>query len=139
MLTLSENLFCIVMVSLHHQAIKCTKNQESNFLRRFQKIPGTYKSEKPINTTGIDKIHLKCDCINGSFVNVIREPILYSYGLTSPPGHKTYKRSKIKLFRKINKSVLSHITFYLEDDDHKPVDFNGRTISFICQLIKFKK
>ena len=36
----------------------------------------------------------------------------------------------------INKSVLSHITFYLEDDDHKPVEFNNETISFTCQLIK---
>ena len=30
------------------------------------------------------------------------------------------------------------ITFYLEDDDHKPVDFNGETISFTCQLIKIE-
>ena len=26
-------------------------------------IPGTYKSEKPFNTIGNDKIHLKADCI----------------------------------------------------------------------------
>ena len=30
------------------------------------------------------------------------------------------------------------ITFYLEDDDHKPIDFNGETISFTCQLIKIE-
>ena len=42
----------------------------------------------------------------------------------------------MKLLRKINKSVLSHIVFYLEDDDHKPVHFYGETISFFCQLIK---
>ena len=41
----------------------------------FQLIAGSYKSDKPINTTGIDKIHLKCDCIQGSIVNGIREPI----------------------------------------------------------------
>ena len=34
------------------------------------------------------------------------------------------------------KSSLSHITFYLEDDDHKSVDFIGGTISFTCQLFK---
>ena len=34
-----------------------------------QLIAGSYKSDKPINITGIDKIHLKCDCINGSIVN----------------------------------------------------------------------
>ena len=102
----------------------------------YQIIAGSYKSDKPINITGIDKIHLKCDCIQGSIVNGVREPILFSFALSSPPGHKIYKESRVKLFKKINKSVLSHITFYFEDDDYKPVDFHGETISFTCQLIK---
>ena len=102
----------------------------------YQIIAGSYKSGKPINITGIDKIHLKCDCIHGSLVNGIREPILYSFALSSPPGHKIYNEPKVKLFKKINNSVLSHITFYFEDDDHKPVDFNNETISFTCQLFK---
>ena len=102
----------------------------------YQIIAGSYKSDRPINITGIDKIHLKCDCIQGSIVNGIREPILYSFALSSPPGHKIYKEPRVKLFKKINKSVLSHITFYFEDDDYKPVDFHGETISFTCQIIK---
>ena len=102
----------------------------------YQILPGSYKSEKPINITGIDKIHLKSDCIQGSIVNGIREPILYSFALSSPPGHKIFKEPRVKLFKKVNKSVLSHITFYFEDDDHKPVDFHNETVSFTCQLIK---
>ena len=102
----------------------------------YQLIAGSYKSDKPINITGIDKIHLKCNCIERSIVNGVREPILFSFALSSPPGHKIYKESKIKLFKRVNKSVLSHITFYFEDDNHKPVDFNGETISLTCQLIK---
>ena len=72
----------------------------------------------------------------GSNVNGIREPILYSFALSSPPGHKIHYQVRVKLFKKINKSVLSPITFYLEDDDHKPVGFNGESMSFTCQLIK---
>ena len=34
-----------------------------------QLIPGSYKSDKFNNTTGSDKIYLKCDCIQGSIVN----------------------------------------------------------------------
>ena len=102
----------------------------------YQLIAGSYKSDKPINITGIDKIHLKCDCIQGSIVNGIRKPILYSFALSSPPGHKIYKEPRVKLFKKINKSVLSHITFYFEVDDHKAVYFNGETVSFTCQLVK---
>ena len=102
----------------------------------YQLIAGLYKSDKPINITGIDKVHLKCDCIQGSIVNCVREPILFSFALSSPPGHKIYKEPRVKLFKKVNKSVLSHITFYFEDDDYKPVDFNNETISFTCQLVK---
>ena len=105
----------------------------------YQLIAGLYKSERPINITGIDKVHLKCDCVDGSIVNGTREPILYSFALDQPPGHKIYKEPKVKLFKKINRRVLSHIIFYLEDDDYKPVDFNGETISFTCQLIKIYK
>ena len=102
----------------------------------YQLIAGSYKSDRPINITGVDKIHSKADCVQGSIINGVREPILYSFALLLPPGHKIYKEPRVKLFKKINKSVLSHITFYFEDDDYKPVDFNNETVSFTCQLIK---
>ena len=102
----------------------------------YQFVSGSYKSDRPFNITGIDKILSKCDCIQGSIINGVREPILYSFALSSPPGHKIYKEPRVKLFKKINKSVLSHITFYFEDGDYKPVDFHNENISFTCQLIK---
>ena len=67
---------------------------------------------------------------------MVSEPILYSFALSSLPAYKIYKEPRIKLFKKIIKPVLSHITFYFQDDDYKSVDFNGETISFTCQLIK---
>ena len=99
-------------------------------------IAGSYKSDKPINVRGIDKVHLKCNVVDGSIVNGVREPILYSFARDQPPGHKIYKEPKVKLSQKIKKIVLSHITFYVEDDDYKAVDFNNEIVSFTCQLIK---
>ena len=64
--------------------------------------------------------------------------MLFTFALYKPPGHKSYKEPRIEFFKKLNKSVLSHITFYIEDDDHKPVDFIGQMISFTCQLTKIK-
>ena len=57
----------------------------------YQLLPGTYESNKPISITGIDKLHLKCDCIQGSIVNGIREPILYSFALSAPRDIKYTK------------------------------------------------
>ena len=76
----------------------------------YQLIAGSYKSDKPINITGIDKVHLKTDCIQGSTVNGSREPMLFSFVLSSPPGHKLLKESRIKLFKKINKRFFQHIS-----------------------------
>ena len=36
----------------------------------------------------------------------------------------------------MNKSVLNTITFYLEDDNNKEVNFNGETLTFTLQMIK---
>ena len=78
----------------------------------YQFIPGTYRGDKPINSTGIDKIHLKCDCIQGSLVNGCREPILNFFDLDQPPRHKICKTPRMKHFTKTYKSARSHITFY---------------------------
>ena len=61
-----------------------------------QLIPGKYESEKPINITGIDKSHLKCDCFNASNVNGVREPILYSFVLSLHPAQKIFEEPRIK-------------------------------------------
>ena len=104
--------------------------------RFVQLVPGSYKSEKHINIIGIDKIHLKCDCVDRSVLDDCRQSILYSFALDKPPGHKIYEKLRIKLFKKINKRVLSHIASYLEDNYHEPVDFIGETTSCDCQIIK---
>ena len=52
-----------------------------------QLIPEFYKSDKALNIARFDKLHLKCDCIQGSVLNGIRESILYSFALSSPTGH----------------------------------------------------
>ena len=49
-------------------------------------IQGTHISEKPVMITTTDKVHLKCDCVDSSIVNGIREQILFNFNLSSPPG-----------------------------------------------------
>ena len=66
----------------------------------IQLIPGSYQSDKPINIRGIDKVQLKADCIQGSIVNGTREPVLYSFALYSPPGHKTYKEPRVNYLKR---------------------------------------
>ena len=52
------------------------------------------KFQEPIEAIGplilleTKKIHLRCDCINGSIVNGCSEPILFNFALDMPPGHE---------------------------------------------------
>ena len=112
----------------------------------FQILPGSYKSDKPINIIGEYKFlywiketywiiellnywnYPKEDCIDGSILKCLSSirvpyPILWSFSLDLSPGHKIYKEPIVKFFEKINNSVLSHITFFLEDNNKKTCRF----------------
>ena len=95
-----------------------------------------YTSQKLVNLGSTKKIHLKCDCIDGSVVNGVRQPILFSFVLDKLPGYKVFCESETIHYKKINKSVLNTITFYLEDDTNEEVDFNQETLTTTLQIIK---
>ena len=65
-----------------------------------QLIPGKYKIDKTINIRGIGKVQVKCNCINESIVKGTREPVLYIFALSSPPGHKINKEPRIKFLKR---------------------------------------
>ena len=79
---------------------------------------------------------MKCDAIDGSVVNGVRQPILYSFVLDKPSGYKVFSQPETIHYKKINKSVLNTITFYLEDDHNEEVNFNGETLTFTLQMNK---
>ena len=95
-----------------------------------------YLSQEIVNLSNTNKIHLKCDAIDGSTVNGVRQPILYSFVLDKPSGYKIFSEPETIHYKKINKSVLNTITFYLEDDSNKEIDFNQETLTFTLQMIK---
>ena len=95
-----------------------------------------YISQKIVNLSTKNKIHLKCDVIDGSVLNGVRQPILYSFVLDKLPGYKVFCEPETIHYKKINRFVLNTITFYLEDDINEEVNFNGETLTFALQMIK---
>ena len=79
---------------------------------------------------------MKCDCIDGSVVNDLKPPILYSFILNKLPGYRVFCEPKTIHYKKINKSILNTITFYLEDNTNTEVDFNQETLTSTLQMIK---
>ena len=79
---------------------------------------------------------MECDVNYGSVLNGIRQPIFYSFVLDKPSGYKVFSQTETVHYKKVNKSVLSTIAFYLEDDNTEEVNFNGETLTFTIQMIK---
>ena len=63
--------------------------------------PGVYTSDKIIlNLDTINKIHLKCDCIDGSIQDGVRQPILFSFVLDKPSGYKVFYQPETIHYKK---------------------------------------
>ena len=97
--------------------------------------PGVHTSDKILYLSLISEILLECTVIIGSVVNGKREPKLFSFVSNKPTGYTIFHQYGTALLKK-NKRVLITITFVLENDNHKEVDFNGETLTFELQLIE---
>ena len=64
------------------------------------KSPGVYTSDKILNLFTTNKIHLKCDAIDGSVVDGVRQPILYSFVLDKKPGYKVFSEPETIHYKK---------------------------------------
>ena len=95
-----------------------------------------YISQKFVNLSSTNNIHLKCDVIDGSRVGGFRQPIHFSFVLDKPSDCKTFSEPESIHYKKTNKYVLNTITFHLEDDNHEEVNLNGETSTFTLQMIK---
>ena len=78
---------------------------------------------------------MKCDVIDGSVVNGLRQPIRFSFVLDKRSGYKVFCKPETIHYKR-SKSVLNTKTFYLENDNHEEVSFNGQILTFTLQLIK---
>ena len=59
-----------------------------------------YNSQKNVNLTSTNKIHLKCDCNDGSVLNSIRQPILFSFVINKPSGYKVFCETETIHYKK---------------------------------------
>ena len=61
-----------------------------------------YTSQKIVNLGNTNKIHSKCDVIDGSVVNVLRQHTLFSFVLDKKPGYKVFCQPETVPYKKSN-------------------------------------
>ena len=110
-------------------------NKKSTNARRVDS-PAVSTNQMILHLSTINKNHMKCDCIDGSFKNGLKQPILYNFNLDKPNGYKVFCQPETTQFKKVSKPVLNTRTFYLEDNENDEVNFNGETLTYTMQLVK---
>ena len=98
-------------------------------------MPGVYTSTEASNLR-TKNFHLKCDVIDGSIVDGLRQPLLYSFVLDKPSGYGVFCEPETIHCREISKSVLNKKNIFLKDDNHEQVKYNRETLTFTVQMIK---
>ena len=78
-------------------------------------------SEKPNTISGNDKNHSKGDFIDGSFVNAFKQPVFYTFASEKSPGHETFTRHRIKLYKTINQPNSNRKIVYVENDKNNNI------------------
>ena len=98
--------------------------------------PGVFTSDKFSSLSTIEKIHSKCDVIDGSVVDGFKQPILFSFVLDKPSVYRVFCEPMTYHYKKLKKSILNTRTFYLKDDENEEIDVNEEVLTSILQMVK---
>ena len=63
---------------------------------------GVYTSDNMLNLSTVDKHHLKCVFIDGSVVNGLRQPFVFSFFLNEPRRYKVFCEPETIHYKKIS-------------------------------------
>ena len=61
-----------------------------------------YMSQNFVNINGTNKIQLKCDIVDGSVVNGLKQPLINSFVLDKPPGYRIFSEPETTHDKKIH-------------------------------------
>jgi len=95
-------------------------------------IPYGYnKSQDVVNITKVNSVLGNVDMISSSYVNGKQSPAIYSFNPNRvSPGYKIDERPNPSLiFYPLNRSSISSIRVWFTDQNNKPVDLRGETVT----------
>mgnify|MGYP003529801874 FL=1 len=86
-------------------------------------------SDSIVNIIDFNSIFVNCDCINGSYVNGISSPVIYSFGPKVSPGYRIVENPVNLIYLPLNRKTLSEFSIWITDQAGRPIDFRGENIT----------
>ena len=96
---------------------------------------GYHEFPKIVDIMKINSILVNVDIISGSYVNGMQHPVIYSFFPNVAPGRKIVERPNPSLsYYPVNRHQIDRIMVWLTDQDNKPVDLRGETVTIRLEL-----
>ena len=125
-------LKCIIEISNPQLVINFDTDNSLRNVLGFNKqiLRKSYnESDNPVNILSINSILVECSIIEGSYVNGIHEPILYSFFPKCLPGEKIIETPKNLIYLPLITKTISNIKIQLKDNNDNDLDLRGETIT----------
>ena len=86
-------------------------------------------SERNVDIMRVNSIFVHCDLISSSYVNGVKQPIMYSFFPDALPGTKIIERPPALIYLPIEQDVIHQMTSWLTDQDLRPLDLRGERLT----------
>ncbi|KAE9537600.1 hypothetical protein AGLY_006623 [Aphis glycines] len=95
------------------------------------------RSEKAANLNTINSIKVICNIAQGSFNNHLQSHSIYEFFPSGRTGSKVIQSPSNLIYYKLNKTNIDSITVQLVDQDHKPIDNFGETLTIVLHIKRY--
>lgn len=111
-----------------HFNIDCTFRELLGFESKIYS-KALNQSTETVNIMNINPIMIHLDVVEGSFVNGVMKPVIYSFSPNVPPSFKIIEAPKNIIYAKINQKHISYINVKITDQDSNLLNLRGKNIS----------
>ena len=128
----NSNTFKTVMKIKDGYTIKFTHEKNIKKLLGFTQNSyntGMYYSEKLVNILSINSIFVHVNVVNGSIVNGIQNPVIYTFFPKVSPGYKIIQRPVNPIYLPITLQSIRDFKVKITDQDNNLLDNNGEILT----------
>ena len=134
MLPNENTLKCILRINEPEVYVYFNHERSMKQLLGFHKhvwVTGEGDHEAPyiVDILKVNQIHVRCNIIEGSYLNGSRAPILYSFFPNVPVGYKVVEIANPSIYFPLSFTNIESIRVWLTDQDGDPINLRNEVLS----------
>ena len=90
---------------------------------------GEHEGLNIVDIITVNSILVNCNIIDGSYINSIQEPIIYSFFPNVPPGFKVVENPSSIVYLPVTMPVINCIRVWLTDQNRKLLNIRGEKVT----------